>query len=222
MIFNDKFIFVHIGKTGGMSCSRYLLENLDRPVYNCHKAARDQLRAPKLRHAIPMEGIGRHCTLIEAMDFIHRFNGKRLIDFERVVLVIRHPYSLEYSYFRHMQKPKILDKNRSHPFFAKLATLDFKTFIAKSNYHRRDHPQEKFFLVNNQIPDIVQLVRFEDLSTMFPRAVAPFTLQGQELPFPTANRTEYTSSIEEHLTEEVKELIYQKHKYMFDSGFYLR
>lgn len=205
-----------------MSCARYLLENLDRPVYNCHKTAKNQLKAPKLRHAIPMEGIGRHCTLVEALEFIRRFNGKRLPDFERVISVIRHPYSLEYSYYRHIQKPEIQEENRNNPSFKNLATLDFKTFVEKSGYHRRGHPQEKFFHINNQIPDLVQLIRFEQLSTMFPRVVEPFTSQGQALALPAANQTTYTSGVDAHLTEEVKELIYQKHKYMFDSGLYSR
>ncbi len=32
MIFSDGFLFIHIGKTGGMSCSQFLLNNLKTPV----------------------------------------------------------------------------------------------------------------------------------------------------------------------------------------------
>jgi hypothetical protein len=223
MIFNQNLIFIHIGKTGGMSCARYLLEHLHLPVYNCHKQAENELRRyPELKHAIPLQGIGRHCTLIEALEFIQDFNGKTLFDFKKVIAVIRHPYTLEYSYYRHMQKPGVLQNNRTFPNQQKLATLDFQSFVAKADHHRFGHPQEKFFLVDGKIPKTVELIRFEELSAAFIPAVAPYVKEEEIPPFPEANRTQYLSNLEEHLSPEVRELIYQKHKYMFDSGLYYK
>lgn len=220
MVFNEDLIFIHIGKTGGMSCARYLMENLRRPIYNCHRTAENQLQSPKLKHAIPLQGIGRHCTLIEALAFIQNFNGKTLFDFQKVIAVIRNPYTLEYSYYRHMQKPEILEQNGNSPYFYELATSDFQTFIEKSDHHRKNHPQEKFFLVDGKIPEVVELIRFEELAAAFSMAAAPYLKNGEISPIRWAHRTRYLSVIEEHLSPEVKELIYQKHKYMFDSGLY--
>jgi len=220
MVFNQNLIFIHIGKTGGMSCTRYLLEHLELPVYNGSKSAEEFSNAPKLKRATPLTDIHRHCTLAEALKFIRTFCGKTLGDFKKVIAVIRHPYTLEYSYYRHIQKPHILEKNRNNPYTAKLAKADFKTFINMSGYHRRNHPQESFFLLENQVPDSLELVRFEELSTTFPAVVAPFIHEQANRTFPGLNQTNYATDIEEHLSPEIKKLIYEKHKYMFDSGLY--
>lgn len=220
MIFNNDLIFIHIGKTGGTSCARYLLHNLKTPVYNCHHGAFAQIKALKIDGIVPKEDINRHCTLTETLDYIRQFNGKQLKDFAKVVAVIRHPYTLEYSYYKHLQKPHVKKRRKDDIRLLELAGGNFKTFVGKADYHRRNHTQDDFVRVGNEIPDCVELIRFEQLAVAFPEAVSRFCRKEGKYPFPHANHTEYQSNINNELTDDVKELIYQKHKFMFDSGLY--
>ena len=219
MVFNDELIFIHLGKTGGLSCSKYLLLNLQAQVYSCHKTADRDVPAKRAESITPLKGVGRHCTLREALDFISSYNGKNLSDFKKVVAVIRHPFTLEYSYFKHLQKPEIKEQRKKSQILTNLADGDFKSFVEKANYHRIDHPQERFFLLDGEIPDSVELIKFENLAQTFPAAVAPFLKEEELEPFPYINRTDYQSNAPD-LTDEIKEMIYHKHRYMFDSGLY--
>jgi len=222
MIFNDEMIFIHNGKTGGTSCSNYLLKNLKRPVYNCNNDNPKAYKA-ELGDIIHQKGIARHCTLSEALTFINQLNGKQLKDFKKVVVVIRHPYTLEFSFYNHLKKKDIIKRRQEKSGkLLQLASGNFNDFIEKAGFHRPNHPQEAYFLVDNKIPANVELVRFEQLSTDFPKAVAEFISNDASPEFPHANRTDYNLSLNAALTEEIRELIYQKHKFMFDSGLYAR
>jgi len=218
MIFNNDLIFIHIGKTGGLSCSEYLLHNLQPPVYNCHREALNEMI--KTDGIVPRTDVGRHCTLAEALDYIGQLNGKQLKDFAKVVAVIRHPYTLEYSFYKHLQKPSVRERRKSPPHLLELAKGDFKTFVERAGYHRPDHTQDDFVRLGNEIPICVEFIKFEQLTVAFPQAVSRFFRKGAHASLPHHNRTEYQSNIGKELTDDVKELIYQKHKFMFDSGLY--
>jgi len=220
VVFNKDLIFIHIGKTGGMSCANYLLHNLKKPIYNCHHDVFDEMKRLKMSNVIPKPDIFRHCTLTEALDHISQINGKQLKDFSKVVAVIRHPYSLEYSFYNHLQKPHVRERRKDETHLLELADCDFKTFVEKAEHHRKDHTQDDFVRVGNKIPTNVALIRYEQLNVAFPEAVSRFCKKKHAYPFPHYNRTEYKSNIRNELTEEVKELIYQKHKFLFDNGFY--
>ena len=222
MIFNNDLIFIHIGKTGGMSCSIYLLNNLQPPVYNCHSDAFNETKKLKIDGIIPQSDIDRHCTLAEALQLIQELDGRQLKDFKKVVAVIRHPYTLEYSLYKHLQKPSVRRRRKSKKRLLELANGDFKTFVAKAGYHRDNLTQDDYFCLDGEIPNSVELIRFEQLTVAFPRAVSQFFRKEAVYPFPHRNRTNYQIDINEMLTDEVKELIYQKHKYMFDSRLYSR
>jgi len=92
--------------------------------------------------------------------------------------------------------------------------------VAKAEYHRKDTTQDDFIRLDKEIPSCVELVRFEELAVSFPKSVSHFIRKGATSPFCHANRTEYKTNIREVLTDEAKELLYQKHKFMFDSGLY--
>jgi hypothetical protein len=223
MIFNGNLIFIHIGKTGGMSCSEYLLNNLQPPVYNCHADALKEVVPYNPDNVVPLTGIGRHSTLVEALEFIAGHNGKTLEDFQKVIAVVRHPYSIEYSYYQHLQKPHIKERRRKRsPQLIALAEGDFRMFVEQAGYHRDGVSQDSFFRVDGEIPERVELLKFEELSTSLPTAIANFRKPGAEHPFPHRNKSKYPTKLSKLLTPEVEELIYQKHKFMFDSGIYQR
>ena len=220
MIFNEDIIFIHIGKTGGSSCAKYLLSNLKPPVYNCHTFAVEETSRINSNHIIALPNISRHCTLSEAILFINNYNGRVLSDFKKVIAVIRHPYTIEYSFYKHLQKPKARAKRSKNASLLELADGDFGTFIEKAGFHRHGTAQHDFFCVDNKIPDNLELVRFENLSEDFPRSVCDFVKKDIEYEFPHVNRTNYQSNDKKELSDKYKKMIYLKHKYMFDSGLY--
>lgn len=241
MIFNDDLIFIHIGKTGGSSCASYLLHNIRPPIYNCHIKSIDEMKQLNIDGVIPKTDIGRHSTLAEALEYINLNTGKNLDDFRKVLAVIRHPYTLEYSLYKHLQKASVRKRRKANTKILKLANGNFKDFVKYAGHHRGNFTQDAFVRVNNEIPDCVELVRFETLKESFLKAVSPF-IRDNPVPmritlryfvsslirrhtidsFPHLNSTRYQHSIYEILTDDIEELIYQKHKFMFDSGLYSR
>jgi hypothetical protein len=224
MLFNDDLLFIHIGKTGGTSCSLYLLENLRGTVHYCHRnAAHDigeiQPHNPRLIPHTDLEN-GRHSNLSEGLAFVAQLEGRTLQDFEKIIAVIRHPVTLEYSWYRHLQKPTIQESRKAWPRAASLAALSFEDFLQQAPYHRPGHPQERFFLLEGEAPPQLELIRFEQLASEFPAVVAPFLKENPAPALMHTNRTDYSGSLEDELTELALERVYRRHQWVFDRGYY--
>ncbi len=222
MVFNDELIFIHIGKTGGMSCSRFLLENLKPTVYNCHPGADNEIgRWPKMHGALPLCDTHRHWTLAQSLDYLNLFNGKGLDDFKKVVAVVRDPLSLEYSFFTHLQKPHVREQRglNAKPLFD-LADGDFLEFVKRAGYHAPGLSQDDFVRLDGEIPDCVELVKFESLDPDFENAVKPFLREDADEGLRQSNRSAYKSPVEDLVTNELIDSVYKKHQYMYDSGMY--
>jgi len=223
VIFNDNVLFIHIGKTGGLSCSDYLLNNLQPPVYNCHADALRDAERYDSTEVIPVISVPRHAILAEAAAFTNDLKGMTLDMFKTIIAVVRNPYTLEHSYYQHLRKPRVRKRIMdSDPEILNLAAGDFGVFVERAGYHREDTRQEDFFTVDGEMPKNVTLLRFEDVRNSLPEAIANYRKAGPEFPFPHRNKSDYDNSLTELLTPEVEELIYQKHRYMFDSGIYQR
>ena len=140
-----------------------------------------------------------------------------------------------------MQKAHVRKQRKADTKLLELADGNFKDFVKYAGYHRKNLTQDDFVRINNEIPDCVELVRFEELAKSFPRVISPFTRKDPLLKrytlrylissfirrhpirsFPHRNSTIYSTNINNILTDEIKELIYRKHKFMFDSGLYSR
>lgn len=217
MIFNQQLMFIHIGKTGGTSCADYLLQTLRRPVYNCHTGAdRQQVRLQD-PGIIAVTAVQRHCTLQDAGRCMRDLTGRDIRDLKQIIAVIRNPCTLEYSYYRHMQKEAVGELRPGAGKVAReLARGDFKRFIQQAGYHGPGLPQEAFFLIDGKPPDNLTLVRFENLEREFLAAVQPYTDAPVNDALPHRLKTDYALELEALLDSETRELIYQKHRYMFD------
>lgn len=169
---------------------------------------------------IAVTGVNQHCTLSGAPKHLQLAAGVGISDFRKILVVIRHPLSLEYSFYRHMQKPQVRERRKHNPELLRLADSCFSEFIRGAGYHREGLPQEAFFLVDGVIPPNVELIRFETLAQSFPKAVQPYSKPGHTVDFPHANASQISTPLRELLTDEIRDLIYVKHRYMFDSGLY--
>jgi hypothetical protein len=175
-------------------------------------------------NVIPVTTVNRHCTLAEALTFIKKYNGMVLGDFEKVITVIRNPYSLEYSYYQHLRKPHVKKRRRAEgkPHLIDLAEGSFRTFAKLSGYHREDTPQDGFFKIEGEIPEQVDLIRFEELSTAFPQTLKKYRKEGVEHPFPHRNKSSTRATAADFRADGVEEAVYKKYQFMFDSGLYQR
>jgi hypothetical protein len=220
MIFNDEILFIHNGKTGGTSCAAYLLECLPDPVYVCRADAHWYCAQHPGKKLIPVTGVNQHCPLFGAPKHLQLAAGVGISDFRKILIVIRHPLSLEYSFYLHMQKPQVRERRKNNPELLRLADGCFSEFIRGAGYHREGLPQEAFFLVDGVIPPNVELIRFETLAQSFSKAVQPYSKPGHVVAFPHANASQISTPLSELLTDEIRELTYAKHRYMFESGLY--
>ena len=111
MVFNEDLLFIHNGKTGGSSCAAYLLENLDGRIYNCD-AEQGSVHADNI---VAVSSINRHCTLRSARNHLLREFDKDIFSFKKILVCIRHPYTLEVSFYQHLQKPEIRERRKGNP-----------------------------------------------------------------------------------------------------------
>ena len=216
MIFNDDIIFVHNAKAGGTSCSQFLLNHLRRPVYNCHRNAEgDPQLLGNSDGVVAVTHIPRHCTLKLALEEIYKLKQRTIDDFEKIFVVIRNPFELEFSYLCQFQRPGVVARvSRTRPRLVELAESGFEHFIRHAGYHS-NYPQEGFFLVDGIAPpENVELIRFESLDTAFPMAVGPYLRKKNPTFFPQLNRSEPVADLGELLTPEARELIVEKHRYL--------
>lgn len=224
MVFNDRVLFLHIGKTGGMSCSEFLLRFLERPVWNCHRDAPTELERLQVDDVHAVTGINRHCTLAAASRFLEANFHRQVNSFEKVIAVFRHPYSLEYSWYQHLRKPLIRARRQENKALLELAAGDFETFVINADHHRPGLTQEKYVLLDGATPANVAIVRFESLARDFPRTVATFLDQKRcasaSPVFPKINSSRYDGNLEQVLTGSVRAAIRAKHSHLFTSGFY--
>ncbi len=221
MIITEDIVFIHIAKTGGMSCADFLLRNLSPPIYNCYVPLVKKPKQSMLPGVTMVTDVGRHIPLRKARPHIQRLTGKSIEEMGKILAIIRHPFTLEYSFFRHLQKPLIIKRRmKGSPELVKLAQGDFKTFVVKSGYLRPGAPQEDYFLIDGEAPSNLELIRFEELSIAFPKAVREYAAADGEAEFPKLNSSGGSTELQALLDEETRELIYKKHRYMFDAGHY--
>lgn len=221
MVISQDMVFIHIAKTGGMSCADFLLKHLRPPLYNCFIPAIKKPKITSLPGVTTVTDLGRHIPLREAAPHVQRLTGKSIREVDKILAIIRHPFTLEYSYFRHLQRPFIAkQRQKGSPELVKLAQGDFKTFVKEAGYLRPGSPQEDYFLIDGERPDNLQLIRFEELSSTFPAAVKDYLVARCESEFPALNASGPSTELQSLLDEETRELIYKKHRYMFDEGYY--
>ncbi|GAB5451925.1 MAG: hypothetical protein Hals2KO_22530 [Halioglobus sp.] len=217
MIFNDDIVFIHIGKTGGMSCASYLLQSLKPPIYNCHAEAAEEGDTLARDGIIPLVTVNRHCTLRAANEHILRLTGRSALDRQKIIAVIRNPYELEYSFYRHLQKPEVIARRRAKaPALLALAQGNFRDFALGAGYHRENLRQEDYFLLDDELPETLQIVRYENLESAFTAAVAPYLMEGVAVEFPRLNRSGEGGALASVLDTETRHIIYRKHRYVFD------
>jgi hypothetical protein len=186
MVFNKDVLFIHLGKTGGMSVTDYLCNTLKPPVY--HVLPQSHLERSKPLGYEQMIPGNRHGNLSVAQEIIAPYNLK-LSDFRMILIVVRNPLDLHFSYFKHLAKPHVRFRLQNNPknlerLEAALGT--FEDFVLKQFVHYRGK-LINYFEMEGKRPENLKIVRFEEMSLKIPELVRPYTIN--DYPFPHRNKS---------------------------------
>lgn len=219
MIFNEKFLFLHYPKSGGMMLTAQFINKLKKNLYytlpNGHIEPSLAVTC-KLRGIEVLKGI-RHENYSQAKNFFVENNlPHRIENFERIMVVIRNPYDYIVSRFHYLKDNRQYNNGPA----ARIASEgDFRKYAMEA---------PRFFQVdgyildeNGKIPDNLYIVRFEDFATQINKLLKDDLTEPIDfgVRINTSKRKKYTDYITDN---EVEEAIYKKFRLLFDKGFYSR
>lgn len=182
MLFSKDFLFVHAPKTGGMSVTRWLLNNYMGEMFlSVPASARDHaiesFEFPDVRDRVTIVEGTRHESLVEAEEVVRRY-GYGLSDFKVIVAVARHPYQLERSYHSHLQRPAVSRLRRASGPKSEIAyaksnsLLDFIKYC--SYYGNYPSKIEEYFEIDGVSPPNMHIVKMENLVDDLERVLGPY------------------------------------------------
>ncbi len=211
MVFNDKVLFIHVPKTGGIAVARFLIDNTRGDVTISvppgHPSA-----GPKVKEIAGT----RHERLHEAASLLATL-GRKLEEFETIVSVMRNPYDLEVSYFHQTQKSKPWERGRAKE---RAMAGDFLEFARRAPFDSRLPVHiEGWYEIGGTTPGNLRILRFENLEQELYAAVGPTIPVSRKLQkLNVSDRPPYN----EFLSPAVEEAIYRRYQWIFDRGFYSR
>ena len=212
MIWNDDILFIHVPKTGGMMMTEILLEKLPRPLY---------YTLPEGHYKHPYTDIEvlkgkRHEYLDEAVEMLKE-HGKTLADFKYILTVIRNPYDLVVSRFAYLQKGYKHDGGKTQQL---AMSGDFEEFARGSEYRGKNDPEIfRYYTLDGEMPPNMVILKYENLQEEFRAFLKKFDIEVERMPMINkSHHGHYT----EYMNEAVEQIIYDKHVWMFENGFYRR
>jgi hypothetical protein len=213
MLFNDKVLFIHVPKTGGMATTSYLLKVLPgRKYYTAPQPDPDPAMAElDVRYAFG----SRHETLGEARVVLGRL-GYKLSDFSVIIAGARDPYAIEVSRYAYLHNGHSVDSGSEQDL---AMSSDFATFVLKSDKELAA-PIEQYYTVDERMPNNLRIVRLEhlddDLSQVFREFGVPWT--GPVLRDNESVHDDYRS----YYTTPSEAVVYDRYRWVFDQGWYAR
>jgi len=212
LIWNNELLFLHVPKTGGMSVTDFLLDNLALPVHYTTDSKHRRKKRARFH-----EG-RRHETLVEAEGYFNSMRNSSISDFEVVVAVMRNPYDLEVSRYHYLQKGNAVDKGLAQDL---AVAGDFTQYLREAPFFGASPPRiDRYFTIMGSMPDNLRIIRYENLEQDFHRLVGPH-LANKRARLPHMNKSA-RSDWRDYFDEEAEELCYQRHAWFFDKGYYTR
>ena len=160
----------------------------------------------------------RHANLVEAAAYL---KDKNLLieDFKLIMVVIRDPVELDFSYYKHLRTPRYIKKLSQKPINAEkleAAQKDYPYFARKPFTHFRGELKD-FFEMDGRIPGNMKIVRFENLAEEITDLVKPYTIA--DVGFPHRNKSPENFA-RPALPVEAIQSIYNKYQWIYEKGFY--
>lgn len=216
MVFNRDILFIHLGKTGGISVANYLCRVLRPPVVSVVRYDEfDKLHQVGHEIMVPWK---RHANLVEAEEFL-KTKHMAIQDFSSIIIVIRNPVDLDFSYYRHLRTPRYIKKLSQKPFHSarlEAAQKDYAHFAGESYTHYRGNLRD-YFEIDGIMPKNLKIVRFEKLAEEIPAIVNPYSIN--TISFPHRNKS--SENFERPpLMPQAIESIRRKYQWIYEKGFY--
>lgn len=216
MVFNRDILFIHLGKTGGISVANYLCRVLKPPVVSVVRFNEiDQLKQIGHEIMIPWK---RHANLVEAATYLKEKN-LLIEDFKMIMIVIRDPVDLDFSYYKHLRTPRYIKKLSHKPVNREkleAAQKEYPYFAGKPFTHFRGELKD-FFEIDGQIPENMKIVRFENLTEEITDIVKPYAIADVDFP----HRNKSPENIERPpLTPQAIKSIFNKYQWIYEHSFY--
>lgn len=210
MIWNDEIVFIHVPKTAGMSMTSMLVQGLKGRVF---MTGHDK---HEVRGNVTLLMGGRHETMSQAQTLLEMYN-RPLSSFQKVIAVMREPYTLEISRYNYL---KI-----GHPWDAgpaqKIAmSTDFKGYLNEAPFFGYNPPRlDVFYHSFGTIPANAVFLKHEHLNDDIQAHIFPHLKEPAGLP---RENVTGDSKFEKYYDAEAEELCYNRHRWFFDKGFYRR
>lgn len=213
LLIGERFVFLHVPKAAGKSLSRYMIEAWPGSVQGYVSQGQMLELKEAARPGVALEATYGHEDMAETQALLGQ-RGRRLEEMEAVFACVRNPYDIVVSTYFFMRRTF---KNNSHRRFFKLANeLDFEGFCTQFEPRRI----EAWLTIDGKAPPNLRLIRFESLEADLAAVAAEYGFNSAVLPH--WNRTDhghYSNYVESAACECV---IYEKYRYLFDSGLYRR
>jgi len=219
MIIGENFIFNHTPKCGGMSVTRWILNNVDGPLTmivpeNAFEHTRKMVRFDDVLSRLTLINGKRHETLPETKQTLEALGRKEP---EFVISIIRDPYALLRSYFYYLQQPHIV-KRHAGKFPRQRAAIEsgFEGFCKTCKFFGYDENEVIDFFHAPSAFDRVDLVPLQHVSDYLTSRFSSHQNFGRA-PLETRNKTE-KPRIAPLEAAKIRDIVYKRfHLY---SGFY--
>ena len=219
MIIGENFIFNHTPKCGGMSVTRWILNNVDGPLTmvvpeNAFEHTREMVRFDDVLPRLRFINGKRHETLPETKQTLEALGRKEP---EFVISIIRDPYALLRSYFYYLQQPHIV-KRHAGKFPRQRAAIEsgFEGFCKSCKFFGYDENEVVDFFHAPSAFDRVDLVPLQHVSDYLTSRFSSHQNFGRA-PLETRNKTE-KPRIAPLEAAKIRDIVYKRfHLY---SGFY--
>lgn len=224
MVVSDQLLFIHIPKTGGMSCREWLVENVPSAVH--------PLADPRITEM--------HTPLRD----VERVVGRSLDSFEKIIAVVRDPYEQQLSMWRHQRSEYAMGGR--HPLQLAAATkpdmeswlrdpacdwrlwYELSKFSGGWNWGPWRQAQEMVsavayyeysLTVDGEVPGNLVLLRFDELPASFLGEVQGYAVP-DSMPFPHHNFASRHLSARPFFSDLARQLIRHRFRWCFQRGLF--
>ena len=213
MLVNDDFVFLHYPKTAGKSVTKYFVSAWNGPIYGRVSQGQMKELADVLRPDVSLE-IGKgHENMRNTRDILED-RGQRIQDMRAVFVCIRNPYDIAVSTYHFMRER--YKNNRQIPRFLLAKERCFDDFWCNDESMGRP---ESWLTLDEKKPANQRLIRFEHLREDLGIVSREFEFREATLPhLNSSNHGHYS----EYITPRSEEAIFEKFRYLFESGCYSR